>query len=243
MQDSGDTTIPQDVQEKLLRFARRVGCGEHARQVVPGDGRRLDGHRRFDCEPPLPGELPGHARRDHRHVRVRGLDRGIYDHDEYERALAWTKENCQEGKDYNAPEIQQSRAQKDAAWETSVKMALIVRDLMIGNLRLAEMGYGEEAHGRNAGFSFRDSASGPITCPTATLWRRSSTPRSTGTASAPDMVATENDAMNGISMLFGHLLTNTAQIFADVRTFWSPESVKRVTGYERAGTVRAAFCT
>ncbi|MDI9547196.1 MAG: L-fucose isomerase [Chloroflexota bacterium] len=239
VQDSGDTTIPQDVQEKLLRFARAGLAVANMRGksylamggVSMGIGGSIVNH------PFLENFLGMRVETIDMSEFARRLDRGIYDHDEYERALAWTKENCQEGKDYNAPEIQQSRAQKDAAWETSVKMALIARDLMIGNPRLAEMGYGEEAHGRNALASgFQGQRQWTDHMPNGDFMEAIlNSSFDWNGIRAPYMVATENDAMNGISMLFGHLLTNTAQIFADVRTFWSPESVKRVTGYELSG--------
>ena len=54
----------------------------------------------------------------------------------------------------------------------------------------------------------------------------------------PYILATENDVLNGISMLFGKLLTNTPQIFSDVRTYWSPEAVKKATGYELEGVAK-----
>jgi len=239
VQDSGDTTIPEDVQEKLLRFARAGLAVANMRGksylamggVSMGIGGSIVNH------PFLENFLGMRVETIDMSEFARRLDRGIYDHDEYERALAWTKENCQEGKDYNAPEIQQSRAQKDAAWETSVKMALIARDLMIGNPRLAEMGYGEEAHGRNALASgFQGQRQWTDHMPNGDFMEAIlNSSFDWNGIRAPYIVATENDAMNGISMLFGHLLTNTAQIFADVRTFWSPESVKRVTGYELSG--------
>jgi L-fucose isomerase len=117
-------------------------------------------------------------------------------------------------------------------------MALIARDLMVGNPKLKPKWASARRPSATtpSPAASRASASGPTTCPTATSWRRSSPPPSTGTASAPPyIVATENDALNGISMLFGHLLTGTAQIFADVRTYWSPDAVKRVTGYKLEG--------
>ena len=57
----------------------------------------------------------------------------------------------------------------------------------------------------------------------------------------PFVFATENDSLNGATMLFGHLLTNTAQVFADVRTYWSPDAVKRVTGYTLTGDAASGF--
>jgi L-fucose isomerase len=51
----------------------------------------------------------------------------------------------------------------------------------------------------------------------------------------PFVVATENDSLNGVAMLMGHQLTGTAQVFADVRTYWSPDAVERVTGQPLTG--------
>ncbi|MCA9956512.1 MAG: L-fucose isomerase, partial [Anaerolineales bacterium] len=158
--------------------------------------------------------------------------------DEYEKALAWVKENCPEGKDYNDEAHKRSREEQDADWEMSVKMALIGRDLMNGNPRLAELGFKEEANGHNAiagGFqgqrqwtdAFANGDFMEAILTTSFDWNG---------IRQPYMVATENDALNGVSMLLGHLLTGSAQIFADVRTYWSPEAVKRVTGYELEGT-------
>jgi L-fucose isomerase len=168
---------------------------------------------------------------------TRRMDEGIYDPEEFERALTWVKENCPEGKDYNPPDKQHSREKKDASWATSVKMALIARDLMIGNPRLAELGFGEEALGHNAIASgFQGQRQWTDHFPNGDFMEAIlNTSFDWNGIRQPYMVATENDALNGISMLFGHLLTGTAQIFADVRTYWSPEAVKRVTGYQLTG--------
>ena len=168
---------------------------------------------------------------------IRRVDLEIYDGDEYRRALAWTRENCVEGKDWNPAEKQRSREQKDRDWEISVKMTLIARDLMIGNPRLAELGFPEEARGHNAlagGFQgqrqwtdhFPNGDFMEAILTTSFDWNG---------IRQPFIVATENDALNAASMLFGHLLTHTAQLFADVRTYWSPEAVKRVTGHNLTG--------
>lgn len=239
VQDAGDTDIPQDVQEKLLRFARAGLAMANMRDksylamggVSMGIGGSIVNHPFFEEYLGMRVETIDMSE------FTRRLDRGIFDHEEYERALAWTKENCAEGKDFNAPEAQQNRAQKDRVWEISVKMALIARDLMIGNPRLAEMGYGEEAHGHNALASgFQGQRQWTDHMPNGDFMEAIlNSSFDWNGIRAPYIVATENDAMNGASMLFGHLLTNTAQIFADVRSYWSPESVKRVTGYELAG--------
>ena len=168
---------------------------------------------------------------------TRRLDEGIYDPVEFERALAWVKDNCREGKDYNPPELQHSREKKDESWATSVKMALIVRDLMVGNPRLAELGFGEEALGHNAIASgFQGQRQWTDHLPNGDFMEAIlNTSFDWNGIRQPYIVATENDALNGLSMLFGHLLTGTAQIFADVRTYWSPAAVKRVTGHELTG--------
>jgi L-fucose isomerase len=168
---------------------------------------------------------------------VRRIDEDIYDKQEFERALAWVKANCPEGKDYNPPEMQHSRAQKDADWATCVKMALIARDLMAGNPRLEELGYGEEALGRNAiAGGFQGQRQWTDHFPNGDFMEAIlNTSFDWNGIREPFIVATENDALNGICMLLGHLLTGTAQIFADVRTYWSPEAVKRVTGLELTG--------
>lgn len=239
VQDATDTDIPEDVQEKLLRFARAGLAVANMRGnsylsmggVSMGIGGSIVDH------PFLERYLGMRVETIDMVEFVRRMDRGIYDQDESERALAWTKENCQEGKDYNPEEIQQTREEKDAAWATSVKMALIARDLMVGNPRLTELGYGEEAQGHNAiAAGFQGQRQWTDHLPNGDFMEAilNSSFDWTGIR-APYIVATENDALNGISMLFGHLLTNTAQIFADVRTFWSPDSVKRVTGYEMTG--------
>jgi L-fucose isomerase len=174
---------------------------------------------------------------------IRRMERGIYDGAEFKKAIQWVKQNCREGKDYNSPKTRRPRAQLDREWEISVKMALVVRDLMAGNPRLAALGRGEEALGHNAiaaGFQGQRQWTDHMPngdFPEAILnssfdWNG---------ARAPYIVATENDALNGAGMLLGYLLTNTAQIFADVRTYWSPAAVQRVTGRKPAGAAAGGF--
>ena len=168
---------------------------------------------------------------------TRRVEENIYDAEEYAEALAWTRKYCREGEDRNPPEKQHSRARKDSSWEMSVKMALITRDLMVGNPRLQELGFGEEALGHNAiAGGFQGQRQWTDHFPNGDYMEAilNSSFDWTGIRQ-PYIVATENDALNGLSMLFGHLLTGTAQIFADVRTYWSPEAVKRVAGYDLSG--------
>lgn len=239
VQDVGDTTIPADVQEKLLRFARAgLAVATMRGKSYLGMGGVSMGIGGSIVDQPFFEEYLG--------MRVETIDmteftrrmnEGIYDPIEYEKALAWAKENCQEGKDYNETGKERIREQLDADWEMSVKMALIGRDLMIGNPRLAELGYKEEANGHNAlaaGFqgqrqwtdAFANGDFMEAILTSSFDWNG---------IRQPFMLATENDALNGVSMLFGHLLTGSAQIFADVRTYWSADAVKRVTGHELTG--------
>jgi L-fucose isomerase len=239
VQDAGDTNIPADVQKKLLSFVRAglavatmrgtsylamggVSMGIAGSIVDQGFFQNYLGMRSETVDMT---------------EFVRRMEREIYDREEYARALKWVKENCPEGKDWNKPEKQRSRAQKDRDWEICVKMALIGRDLMIGNPKLAEMGFKEEAEGHNAlaaGFQGQRQWTDhfpngdfleAILC-TSFDWNG---------IRQPFIVATENDALNGASMLFGHLLTGTAQMFSDVRTYWSQDAIERVAGRRLSG--------
>jgi L-fucose isomerase len=168
---------------------------------------------------------------------IRRMDHGIFDQDEYKKALKWTKDNCAEGIDYNSPKTKRSRKQLNTEWEKSVKMALIARDLMVGNPQLAESGFGEEAHGHNAILAgFQGQRQWTDHQPNGDFLEAIlNSSFDWNGIRAPYVVATENDALNGTSMLLSYLLTNTAQIFADVRTYWSADSVKRVTGHTLDG--------
>ena len=239
VQDAGDTSIPPDVQAKLLQFARAGLAAAEMRGksylsmggVSMGIAGSIVAPAFFESYLGLRVETVDMTE------FVRRMDEGIYDQEEYARALAWVKENCREGRDYNAPENQRSRAQKDQDWETVVKMAIIARDLMVGNPRLADLGYGEEALGHNAILSgFQGQRQWTDHFPNGDFLEAIlNSSFDWNGIREPYLVATENDCLNGVVMLFGHLLTNTAQVFADVRTYWSPEAVRRVTGYELAG--------
>lgn len=242
VQDLDDNTIPADVAEKLLRFARAavavaimrgksylsfgsVAMGIAGSIVNPDFFEEYLGMR---CESVDMTEV------------MRRVSLGIYDHEEYEKAMEWTKKNCKprEGEDFkNRPEKRKTREEKDADWEFVVKMTLAIRDLMKGNPKLREAGWKEEALGHNAllgGFQgqrqwtdfYPNGDFSEALLNTSFDWN--------GIREAY-VFATENDSLNGVAMLFGHLLTGKAQIFSDVRTYWSPEAVKRVTGKELTG--------
>jgi len=165
---------------------------------------------------------------------IRRIEEEIYDKEEYERALSWVKENCPEGEDRNKKEIKHSRTQKDAEWEMVVKMTLIARDLMVGNKKLIKLGYAEEAEGHNAlTAGFQGQRQWTDYLPNGDFMETIlNTSFDWNGIREAFVFATENDSLNGISMLFNHLLTDRAQIFSDIRTYWSPQAVKRVTGIE-----------
>ena len=243
VQDLGDATIPTDVKAKILRFVR-AGI---AAATMKGNAYLAMGGVSMGIAGSI---VDQEFYQNYLGMRVEALDmtefvgrinKGIFDHEEFEKALKWVKANCPEGKDYNS--TPRSRAEKDQDWEVSIKMSLIARDLMIGNPKLAEMGYHEQARGRNAIVSgFQGQRQWTDHFPNGDFleailcssfdWNG---------IRQPFIVATENDAMNGASMLFGHLLTGTAQMFSDVRTYWSPEAVKRVSGRELTGLGENGF--
>ncbi len=239
VKDAGDREIPSDVQEKLLRFARSgLAVARMRGQSYLSIGGTSMG---------IAGSIVDQAFFEkYLGMRVeaidmteiiRRIDERIYDPEEFSRALAWTKANCMEGKEYNPPGQQRSQEQKDRDWEVVVKMTMIARDLMIGNPRLEQLGYGEEALGHNAIVAgFQGQRHWTDHFPNGDFLEAilNSSFDWNGVREAFTF-ATENDSLNGASMLFGHLLTGTAQIFADVRTYWSPEAVKRVTGVKLEG--------
>ncbi|GAA0389667.1 L-fucose isomerase [Paenibacillus motobuensis] len=239
VQDEGDDKIPADVQEKLLRFARSgLAVALMRDKAYLSMGSVSMGIAGSIVNDSFFQEYLG-MRNEYIDMSefTRRIDEEIYDPEEYQLALAWVKENCTEGPDNNPEQLQTSRERKDQEWETVVKMTLIARDLMIGNPRLAELGFGEEANGHHAIASgFQGQRQWTDHFPNGDFMETMlNSSFDWNGRRAPFTVATENDSLNGVGMLFGSLLTNTAQIFADVRTYWSPASVERVTGYKLEG--------
>ena len=243
VQDMDDTSIPADVAEKILRFARaavavktmkgksylQIGsiCMGIAGSIVDIDffeeylGMRVESVDEVEI--------------------IRRMTEGIYDAKEYEKALEWVKEKCNPDFDKNPKELQRTDDEKARDWEFTAKMACIIKDLMNGNRNLPE-GCEEEMVGHNAiaaGFQgqrqwtdFYPNCDFPESILNSTFdWNG---------AREPYILATENDTLNGVCMLFGKLLTGRAQIFADVRTYWSGDAVKRVTGYDVEGKAKEA---
>jgi L-fucose isomerase len=239
VQDGSDKSIPEDVREKLLQFVRAglaVAIMKGKSYLAMG-GVSMGIAGSIVDQPFFEEYLGMRVETVDMTEFLRRIDKGIYDKEEYERAIAWVKENCVEGKDYNSPATTRSRAQLDSEWETSVKMALIARDLMVGNPKLAAAGYAEEGQGHNAIASgFQGQRQWTDYQPNGDFLEAIlTTSFDWNGIRAPLVVATENDSLNGASMLLGYLLTNTAQIFADVRTYWSPEAVERVANYKLDG--------
>lgn len=245
VQDSSDTTIPDDVKEKLLRFAR-AGL---AVATLKGKSYLSIGSVSMGIAGSIVNESFFQEYLGMRNEYVdmvevqRRIEEKIYDEEEYKKALAWTKEKCREGKDRNAESKQRSRAQKDADWEYVVKMTLIIRDLMTGNPRLTEKGFGEEALGHNALISgFQGQRQWTDYLPNGDFSEAIlNSSFDWNGIRQPFIVATENDSLNGVNMAFNHLLTGSAQVFADVRTYWSPDAVKRVTGWTPDGLAENGF--
>ena len=245
VQDSGDAHIPADVKEKLLQFARAgVAAATMRGKSYLAMGSTSMGIAGSMVNPDfLESYLGMRSESIDMSEFVRRFEENIYDPDEFKRAMTWVKQKCHEGTDYNAANIQHSRSRKDQEWEMSVKMALIGRDLMIGNPRLKELGFGEEALGHNAIASgFQGQRQWTDHFPNGDFLEAIlNSSFDWNGIRQPFVVATENDHLNGISMLFGNLLTNTAQVFADVRTYWSPEAVKRVAGFTLSGQAEGGF--
>lgn len=241
VQDADCKEIPEDVKEKIIRFAKSAVAVATMRgksylqigSITMGIGGSI-------INPEFMEEYLGLRVESVDEVEIiRRMTEGIYDHDKFEKALAWTKKNCPEGWDKNPDFVRESDEKKEESWEFIVKMMCIIKDLFNGNDKLPE-GCEEEAVGHNAivgGFQgqrqwtdFYPNCDFPESLLNSSFdWEG---PRESY------VLATENDTLNGICMLFGKLLTNTAQIFADVRTYWSPEAVKKATGYDVEGIAK-----
>ena len=243
VQDIEDGTIPADVEEKLLRFGRAAVAAATMRgksylqigSICMGIGGSIIDSDFLESYLGLRVESVDEVE------IIRRMSEGIYDEAEYQKALKWAKEKCKIGFDKNPDAVRKSDKVKEEQFEFVVKMAVIIKDLMNGNANLPE-GCEEEAVGHNAiaaGFQgqrqwtdfYPNGDFAEAILNTSFDWNG---------AREPYILATENDVLNGIGMLFMKLLTNRAQMFADVRTYWSSDAVKRVTGYEIEGKAKAA---
>lgn len=243
VQEADDTEIPADVKEKLLRFGRAAVAAATMRgksylqigSICMGIGGSI-------IDPDFIESYLGMRVESVDEVEIiRRMTEGIYDEAEYQKALAWTKANCREGFDKNPDELKKSDEEKEKDWEFVVKMMCIIKDLMNGNPNLPK-GREEEMVGHNAlaaGFQGqRQWTDFYPNCDFAEALLNTSF--DWNGAREPYVLATENDVLNGLGMMFMKLLTNRAQIFADVRTYWSPEAVKKATGYDIEGVAKEA---
>ena len=240
VQDLSDNTIPEDCAEKILRWARAALAVATMRgESYLSVGSQCMGIAGSIVDQNFFQEYLGMRNESVDETEIlRRMEEGIYDHEEYEKAMAWTEQWCKvnEGWDKNRPEKQKDRAGKDADWEFVVKMAVIIKDLMNGNPDLPK-GCEEEMVGHNAiAAGFQGQRQWTDFYPNADFAEAMlNTSFDWNGAREPYILATENDTLNGVSMLLMKLLTNRPQMFADVRTYWSPEALKRATGHELTG--------
>ena len=239
VQDSDDTSVPDDVKQKILNFCKAgLAVAEmKGKSYLAIGGVSMGIAGSIVDQEFLLDYLGIRTESVDMTELIRRIDDSIYDPVEFEKAMTWVKKYAKEGNDVNSPENKFSVEKKEKDWEIVVKMTLIARDLMIGNPTLKEIGFGEEAMGHNAIVSgFQGQRQWTDHYPNGDFMEAmlNSSFDWNGVREA-FLVATENDSLNGISMLFGHLLTDKAQIFSDVRTYWSPEAVKRVTGKQLQG--------
>ena len=239
VQDADDESIPSDVQEKIFRFIRSglavsimrgksyLSMGGTSMGIV---GSTVDPNF-FEAFLGMRVEFSDMTE------FIRRMEGNIFDEEEFKRAMEYVSAQFCEGEDYNEPEKRRPREQLDKEWETSVQMCLIARDLMVGNPVLEEKGFGEEARGHHAiAAGFQGQRQWTDHMPNGDFMEAVlNSSWDWNGKRAPYVLATENDALNGVCMLFGQLLTHTAQIFADLRTYWSPESVERVSGKKLQG--------
>lgn len=251
VQDATDTKVPADVAEKILRFARcAVAAGWMKNKAYVNLGGVSMGIAGSYCDAAVFQKYFGiRAEWVDMTEIVRRITLNIYDPTEYEKALKWVKANCKEGFDCNAGKILPEVITKskvippDKDWEFIVKMTMIMRDILFGNSRLAQLGWHEEALGKNAiagGFQGQRNWTDWLPNADFTEAIMASTFDWNGTK-APTAFATENDTCNGVAMMLGTLVTNMAPCFHDVRTYWSAQACERVTGYKPTGVAKAGF--
>ncbi len=251
VKDMTDTQIPDDVAEKIIRFARGAVCvGWMKNKSYVNLGAIAMGIAGSYCNAEMFQNYFGiRAEWVDMIEIVRRIELGIYDNDEYEKSLKWIKENCKEGFDCNAgknlPEIirKSKVVPADKDWEFIAKMTIVVRDILYGNKKLDELGWHEEALGKNAvagGFQGQRQWTDWLPNADFTEAIMASTFDWNG-KKAPTPFATENDTLNGVAMMLGTLVTGTAPCFHDVRTYWSPEACERVTGKKPEGVAANGF--
>lgn len=245
VQDADDTSIPEDVSKKIINFTRAglAVAWMQGKSYLSMGGTSM-GIAGSIVNPDFFEKYLGMRVESVDMTEfIRRLNNDIFDKAEFEKAYAWVKENCTIGSDPNPEDKRHDEATKEECLKTSVKMTLIARDLMVGNEKLAEIGWGEEANGHGAiAAGFQGQRQWTDFMPNGDLMETMlNTSFDWNGTRQPYVMATENDCLNGVAMLFSHLLTGAAQVFADVRTYWSPEAVERVTGYKPEGNAANGF--
>ncbi len=251
VQDATDTTIPEDVAEKILRFARSaIVVGWIKNKSYVNFGSVSMGIMGSYCDVTVFQKMLGiRAEFVDMTEILRRVTLGIYDPEEYEKALAWIRKNCKEGYDVNAGKnlpyviTHSKHIPADQDWEFIAKMTLVMRDIMYGNPKLAELGWHEEALGKNAvAAGFQGQRNWTDWLPNADFTEAiMASSFDWNGIKKPTPFATENDTLNGLSMMLGTFLTNAAPCFHDVRTYWSPEATERVTGQKPTGVLANGF--
>lgn len=251
VKDADDKTIPEDVEEKILRFARcAAAVGDIRNKSYVNIGAVAMGIAGSYCnEDFFRSYLGMHPEWVDMSEIIRREKLGIYDKNEYEKALKWIKENCKEGIDINPTDgmfyqrTVLSPEEKEENWQFIAKMTCIIMDIMKGNPKLAEMGWIEESKGRNAILGgFQGQRNWTDFMPNADFSEAIlNTSFDWNGKREPIPFATENDGLNGVTQLLLHQITSKAAIFADVRTYWSPEAVERVTGWKPDGIAENGF--
>lgn len=245
VKDVEDTQIPSDVKEKLLRYSRAaLATGLMRDKSYLSMGSVSMGIGGSIVDPDFFQEYLG-MRNEYIDMTefTRRIEREIYDKDEFNTALNWVKERFVQGEDLNRDDLKRTKEEYDKEWEFVIKMFLIGRDLMEGNQKLADLGFVEESVGHNAIVAgFQGQRQWTDHFPNGDFMETLlNSQYDWNGLRKPYIMATENDALNGVSMLFNYLLTNTPQIFADVRTYWSPEAVEQVTGLKPEGNAVNGF--
>ncbi len=245
VQDKGECEIPEDVKEKILRFGKcAIAVGWMKNKSYINLGSVSMGIMGSFCNQDFMQRYLGiRAEWVDMTEIIRRIENGIYNNREYKKVMAWIKAHCSEGIDPNPVNLRHTDEQKAKEWETVAKMTLIIKDIFGGNSVLEEMGFHEEAKGKNALLGgFQGQRMWTDWLPTGDFCEALfNSSFDWNGKKEPTILATENDTLNGISMLFGKLLTGSASVFADVRTYWSPEAVERVTGRRPQGRAANGF--
>ncbi|MCC2591920.1 L-fucose isomerase [Tessaracoccus sp. OS52] len=243
VQDADDDSIPDAVRERLLDYAR---AGLAVALMKGKSYLSIGGVSMGIAGCVVKEEFWNHyLGMRNEYIDMVEIERRIkleiYDKDEYEVAYKWVRDNLKQGEDFNPPEFQRSAEEHEEWWPYVTKMVLIGRDLMEGNPKLAEMGFEEEAGGHGALISgFQGQRQWTDYLPNGDLMETLlNTSFDWNGKRKPSLMATENDNLNGASMVFNYLLTNRAQIFSDVRTYWSADAIERVTGHRPEGRAAA----